>query len=155
MQVQDRLADIPIQQTKVAIEDGPRFGEGYTVHPRLGQGGFRIVVTDAYQRRCAMTGEKALPVLQASHIKPYAKSGPHLIENGILLRADLHILFDKGYLTVNNDYMIEASQRMKDDFDNGKDYLKLHGQKLNTMPDNIDELPSPEYLTWHQDHVYR
>lgn len=155
MQVQDRLADIPIQQTKVVIEEGLRYGEGYTVHPRLGQGGFRIVVTDAYHRRCAMTGEKALPVLQASHIKPYAKSGPHLIQNGLLLRADLHILFDKGYLTVNNDYIIEASQRMKDDFDNGKDYFKLHGQKLNSVPEHIHDLPSPEYLTWHQDHIYR
>lgn len=153
-QVQLRLQNMPFEPEKTQRVGEIRYGQEYLSRPRLGQGGFRVVVTDAYQRRCAMTGEKALPVLQASHIKPYAKSGPHLIKNGLLLRADLHILFDKGYLTVNNDYIIEASQRMKDDFDNGEEYLSLNGQKLNTMPKNIDELPSPEYLTWHQDHIY-
>ncbi|MGB2963656.1 MAG: HNH endonuclease [Anaerolineales bacterium] len=154
-QVQIRLINMPIQESKVQFADVPKYGEGYVVHPRLGQGGFRVVVTDAYQRRCAMTGEKALPVLQASHIKPYSKSGPHLIQNGLLLRADLHILFDQGYLTVTNDYKIEASQRMKDDFDNGLEYLKLHGRELNTLPSNVNELPSQEYLAWHQDNIYR
>jgi len=154
-QVQTRLIDIPIQESKVQVADVPRYGEGYTIHPRLGQGGFRVVVTDAYQRKCAMTGEKALPVLQASHIKPYSKSGPHLIQNGLLLRADLHILFDQGYLTVTNDYKIEASPRMKDDFDNGKEYLRLHGKNLITLPENINELPIQKYLSWHQDNIYR
>ena len=46
------------------------------------------MVTEAYQRRYAMTGERTLPVLQASHIKPYAESGPHRVDNGLLLRAD-------------------------------------------------------------------
>ena len=113
------------------------------------------MVTDAYQRRCAMTGEKALPVLQASHIKPYAKSGPHDIQNGLLLRADLHILFDQGYLTVTENHHIEASHRMKDDFDNGQEYLNLHGHQLNTLPSRFNEQPSLEYLSWHQNNVYQ
>ena len=44
--------------------------------PRLGQGALRVVVTDAYRRRCAITGERTLPVLDAAHIKPYSESGP-------------------------------------------------------------------------------
>jgi putative restriction endonuclease len=40
------------------------------VQPRLGQGAFRLLVTDAYQRRCAVTGERTLPVLDAAHIRP-------------------------------------------------------------------------------------
>ena len=47
----------------------------------LVRGAFRVVVTDAYQRRCAITGEKTLPVLQAAHIKPYAAEGPHSVNN--------------------------------------------------------------------------
>lgn len=154
-QVQIRLKDIPIESCKTVIADKPRFGKEYFVVPRLGQGGFRVVVTDAYKRQCAMTGEKALPVLQASHIKPYAKSGPHDIQNGLLLRADLHILFDQGYLTVTEDHHIEASRRMKDDFDNGQEYLNLHGNQLKTLPNRYDEQPSPEYLSWHQNNVYQ
>lgn len=63
------------------------------VRPRLGQGAFRIVVTDTYERRCAVTGERTLPVLEAAHIKSYADGGAHDITNGLLLRSDLHTLF--------------------------------------------------------------
>jgi putative restriction endonuclease len=53
-----------------------RFGAEYLTRGRLGQGAFRVLVTDAYERRCAVTGEKTLPVLEAAHIKPYALNGP-------------------------------------------------------------------------------
>jgi putative restriction endonuclease len=153
-EVQLRLQDIPIEERKATVSETNRYGEEYTVKPRLGQGGFRVEVIEAYHRKCAMTGEKALPVLQASHIKPYAKSGPHDIKNGLLLRADLHILFDQGYLTVTKDHHIEASKEMKEDFDNGEDYLKLHGQNLITLPDNTFDRPSPEFLEWHNENIY-
>ncbi|MDD5603865.1 MAG: HNH endonuclease signature motif containing protein, partial [Eubacteriales bacterium] len=77
------------------------------ITPRLGQGGFRVVITEAYQRRCAITGEKTLPVLEASHIRPYSEEGPHLASNGILLRQDYHTLFDRGYITINRKLNIE------------------------------------------------
>jgi len=64
-----------------------RFGAEYLTRGRLGQGAFRVLVTDAYERRCAVTGEKTLPVLEAAHIKPYALNGPHRVNNGILLRS--------------------------------------------------------------------
>ncbi|MEK6208922.1 MAG: HNH endonuclease [Pseudomonadota bacterium] len=63
----------------------PRFGEEYLARSRLGQGAFRVLVTDAYQRRCAVTGEKTLPVLEAAHIQPFSRQGPHRVSNGILL----------------------------------------------------------------------
>ena len=62
---------------------------------------FRVAVMDAYARACAVTHEHSLPALEASHIQPYAKNGPHDVRNGILLRADLHRLFDQGYVTTN------------------------------------------------------
>jgi putative restriction endonuclease len=75
-----------------AIADGMRrYGEPAVIVPRLGQGSFRIMVTDAYQRRCAVTKERTLPALEAAHIKPYNDSGPHDVRNGVLLRSDIHI----------------------------------------------------------------
>jgi hypothetical protein len=74
------------------------------VRQRLGQGAFRVLVTDAYERRCAVTGEKALPVLQAAHIRPVTKEGTHQLDNGLLLRSDIHALFDQGYVTVTPDH---------------------------------------------------
>jgi putative restriction endonuclease len=77
----------------------PRFGEPTLIKPRLGQGAFRVSVTDAYQRRCAITGERTLPILDAAHIRPYGQGGEHDITNGLLLRTDIHRLFDLGYVT--------------------------------------------------------
>ena len=62
------------------------FGEPYLVRPRLGQGSFRVLVTDTYGRRCAVTGEKALPVLDAAHIRAVREGGQHRLDNGLLLR---------------------------------------------------------------------
>lgn len=131
----------------------PRFAESMTKH-RLGQGAFRVVVTDAYQRRCAISGEKTLPVLEAAHIRPYAEDGPHLVSNGLLLRSDLHTLYDNGYLTITPQFDIEVSKRLHDDYGNGKDYYKYHGQKLLILPSQITDQPSPAFLEWHNEHVY-
>src|SRR5690606_25199343 len=58
---------------------------------------------DAYQTRCAVTGQRARPVLEAAHIKPFALTGPNTRSNGLALRADVHQLFDLGYVTVDPD----------------------------------------------------
>lgn len=113
-----------------------------------------MVVTEAYHRRCAITGEKTLPVLDAAHIKPYALDGPHSVANGMLLRQDFHTLFDRGYVTVNEDFRVEVSRRIKEDYGNGREYYALHGKPLAFMPDSADERPSLEYLRWHNEHVY-
>lgn len=137
-----------------AVFDAPRCGETYAARVRLGQGGFRSLVTEVYQRRCAMTGERTLPVLQASHIKLYALSGPHRVDNGLLLRADLHILFDRGYVTVTQDHHIEVSRRIKEEFENGRDHYAMHGQKLRVLPDSQEDRPAEDYVAWHNDHVF-
>lgn len=131
-----------------------RYAESLSKH-RLGQGAFRIVVTEAYQRRCAITGEKTLPVLEASHIKPFSENGPHDIKNGLLLRSDFHTLFDDGYITINSDFIIEVSKRLNEDYGNGKDYYRYHGSKLQSMPSSSVELPSQEYIMWHNEHCYK
>jgi len=105
-----------------------KYGKEILVKPRLGQGAFKVLVTDAYNRSCAITRERTLPVLEAAHIKPYSESGPHNIQNGILLRSDMHRLFDKGYLTVTPQLHVEVSRRIKEEFDNGKYYFTFHGK---------------------------
>ena len=126
----------------------------YPTKHRLGQGAFRVLVTDAYQRRCSITGEKTLPVLEAAHIKPYGQNGPHSIQNGILLKSDFHTLFDDGYITITTNYNVEVSQRLHNDYGNGKDYYRYHGQPLLILPGQESQLPSREYLEWHNEHIY-
>lgn len=131
-----------------------RFGPHRLIRPRLGQGTFRVAVTDAYGRACAITGEHSLPALEAAHIRPYKHDGPHEVSNGLLLRADLHRLFDQGYLTVTVDLRLRVSGRLRVDYDNGKTYYPLDEQVLSP-PATPSELPSQEYLAWHNEHVFR
>jgi putative restriction endonuclease len=128
----------------------PKYGAPIEILPRLGQGSFRIVVTDAYDRKCAVSNEKVLPVLIASHIRPYSKGGDHKPDNGILLRSDIHTLFDKGYITITPNYQIEVSKRIREDYENGHDYYAFHGNSIN-LPRNIMQKPSKENLSWHND----
>ena len=135
-------------------EEKARYGKETLIKPRLGQGSFKIVVTDAYRRSCAITQERVLPVLEAAHIKPYADSGPHDVRNGVLLRSDIHKLFDRGYLTITPRQHIEVSRRIKEEYDNGKHYFAFHGQQINLPRRRIDH-PSGEFLTWHNEYVYK
>ncbi|NBC05362.1 MAG: HNH endonuclease [Bacteroidetes bacterium] len=158
-QVQERLMnkekEVDQKEPELIYEEGERYGKKYEIRSRIGQGAFRILVTDAYTRRCAITGEKTLPVLEAAHIKPYAKSGPNAIKNGLLLRSDMHILFDKGYLTLNRDLNVEVSQRIKEEYENGREYYAYHGKPLKNIPSSFMEKPSSAFLEWHQEQVYR
>jgi putative restriction endonuclease len=147
-QLRDSLAALRVESA-----DMPRFGEGVIVHPRLGQGSFRIVVTDAYERRCALTGERVLPVLEAAHVKPYSVGGPHQVDNGLLLRSDLHTLFDRGYVTITEDLRVEVSKRIKEEFENGRDYYALHGHELR-RPSQENEKLAVENIRWHNENVY-
>jgi putative restriction endonuclease len=124
------------------------------VRQRLGQGAFRVLITDVYDRRCAVTGEKALPVRQAAHIRSVTKEGPHRVDNGLLLRADIHALFDQGYVTVTPNHQFLVSRRLKMDFDNGEPYYPLSGQ-LIWLPSRDADQPGREFLEWHADTVYR
>ena len=145
--VQDALRGARVD---AIAEPAARFGEPTLVLPRLGQGSFRVVVTDAYARRCAVTKERTLPVLDAAHIRPYADGGEHRIDNGLLLRRDLHTLFDLGYLTVTPELKVEVSRRLKDDWENGREYYALQGREL-WLPMAVGERPRAEYLAWHRE----
>jgi putative restriction endonuclease len=126
-----------------------------TLRPRrIGQGTFQIAVIQAYQRQCALTLEKALPALDAAHIRPFSELPEHYVQNGILLRSDVHRLFDAGYLTVTPGYRVEASPRMKDDFNDGENYMKLHGKDI-WLPIDPDQRPDPAILRWHNDNRFR
>jgi putative restriction endonuclease len=73
---------------------GPVYGDPRLAPQRLGQQAFQAVVLRAYQRRCAVTGDRIRPVLQAAHIRPLPAGGEHRLDNGLLLRSDVHTLYD-------------------------------------------------------------
>ena len=148
------LQNIPKDEIPAMTEETSRYGLEYITRARLGQGAFRVLVTDAYSRRCAMTGEKTLPVLESAHIKPYASSGPHSVDNGLLLRSDVHKLFDLGYITLTTEYRVEVSNRIREEYENGRDYYALQGRPLISLPHEPLHYPSRQYIEWHNNNVY-
>jgi putative restriction endonuclease len=130
------------------------WGDPALVRQRLGQGVFRILVTDTYERRCAISRERALPALEAAHIRPVTQEGKHRIDNGLLLRSDIHRLFDCGYVTITRDYKFRASRKLKHDFHNGEAYFRLDNNTI-WLPRNTDCRPNREFLEWHSDTVFR
>jgi len=125
------------------------YGSGQLVKPRLGQGGFRIRVTEAYNRRCAITGESTLIALEAAHIVPYAREQRHEVSNGLLLRADFHRLFDAGLVAVDETYCVRVSPRIREMYYNGKSYYRLDGQVLTQVPTVDADKPDRDRLGWH------
>lgn len=131
-----------------------RFGEPQLIRPRLGQGAFRVLVTDIYNRRCAITLERTLPALEAAHIRPYADGGAHEASNGLLLRRDIHSLFDAGYVTVTPDLRFEVSRRIKEEFENGRHYYELQGRDIK-LPLDPARHPDLQALKWHNENRFR
>jgi putative restriction endonuclease len=125
-----------------------RYGDPVLIRPRRGQGAFRLLVTEIYGRRCAITRERTLPALEAAHIRPYADGGGHVGPNGILMRRDVHSLFDAGYVTVTPDYHFEVSKRIREEFENGRDYYALHGIEVR-VPERHEQKPDRAVLEWH------
>jgi putative restriction endonuclease len=129
------------------------FGGPSIIHPRLGQRSFRVAVLDSYGRRCAVTSERTLPALEAAHIREYHDLPSHSITNGILFRADIHKLFDAGYVTVTPEHRFEVSRRIKEEFENGKQHSALHGTEIR-LPENPPNRPAAEALWWHNEEWY-
>ena len=131
-----------------------RYGEPVLVRPRLGQGAFRILVTDNYRRRCAVSGERTLPALDAAHIRPFADGGQHEASNGILMRRDIHSLFDLGYVTVSPDMKFEVSKKIREEYENGRHYYALHGANI-TLPEDVRRHPERVALKWHNENRFK
>jgi putative restriction endonuclease len=148
------ISTIQNNETEFIYEDTewPGYGNSILQKVRVGQGAFRILVTDAYNRRCSISGEKTLAVLEAAHIKPYNQEGPQKVSNGLLLRSDIHKLFDSNYITITKEYRIEVSKAIKEEFENGKEYYKFHGNKLAYLPDRKVDQPDVKFIEWHNNY---
>jgi len=133
---------------------GPTYGDPRLAPQRLGQRSFQAVVLNAYHRRCAITGDRIRPVLQAAHIKPLPHGGEHRLDNGLLLRSDVHTLFDRGYLAVDPKHRLLVSPRLREEFQNGEEFYSRAGQPIK-IPDRRADRPAADFLEWHIDEVFR
>ncbi|MFI2284153.1 HNH endonuclease [Nocardia beijingensis] len=97
-----------------------------TVRVRLGQTKFRKALLAKYDTRCAFSGDLHPTVLEACHLYSYAKVGRHHEHGGVLLRRDLHTLFDNGDLAVDAEDRIDVRPLFREI----SLYGDLHGKPL-------------------------
>ncbi|WP_249041006.1 HNH endonuclease [Marilutibacter maris] len=113
------------------------------VAQRRGQPLFRAKLLDAYGGACAITGCTAVEVLEAAHVLPYRGEHTHRVDNGLLLRADLHTLFDCQLLWISPGHTVQVAPALQ-----ATDYAALHGQPLR-LPASKADHPNPAHLAEH------
>lgn len=116
-----------------------------TIVRRQGQGAFRSALLQAYGDRCAMTGSSVVDVLEAAHVHPYRGAATNVLSNGLLLRADVHTLFDLYLISVDpSTRRIRSAPALQN-----SEYGSLDGSKL-TMPSLEEDAVNGELLRWHR-----
>ncbi|MFH5230374.1 HNH endonuclease [Antrihabitans spumae] len=110
---------------------------------RRGQGAFRDALVDAYEGRCAVTGSQVLAVLEAAHIDRYFGDHTNHVSNGLLLRADIHTLFDLQRIAVDAHGMIHVLPTLRT-----SEYGELEGQQLRA-PKDPSVRPNSDALLRH------
>lgn len=113
------------------------------VAQRRGQPLFRARLLDAYNGRCAITGCSAVEVLEAAHVLPYRGEHTHRVDNGLLLRADLHTLFDCHLLWITDEHTVALAPALL-----ATDYAGLEGQAVR-LPESPVDRPNPAHLAEH------
>lgn len=135
-------------------DDRPVFGVPHLTPTRLRQNEFHAVVASAYHERCAISGSRIRPALQAAHILPVTQGGKNRVSNGLLLRSDVHAMFDGGYLAVDPAYRLRVSPRLRNEFGNGDWFYDHEGADV-ALPDHRGDQPRREFLKWHLDTVFK
>ncbi|MEJ7833731.1 MAG: HNH endonuclease [Nocardioides sp.] len=161
-EIEEKVAELLVR-AGIAIESvdgrslhvpGPIRGLPLLIQPRVGQQAFKGLVLTSYLRRCAITGGRIEPTLQAAHIRPVSANGQHQVDNGLLLRSDVHTLFDRGYLGVDERHRLHVSPRLRGDWGNGQEFYDLAGKNI-TVPQRKPDRPAKEFTTWHMDTVFQ
>lgn len=119
---------------------------------------FAKVVCQAYDATCAMTGLKLINgggrcEIEAAHIRPVGDDhrGPDSVRNGLALSRTMHWLFDRGLISVADDFTILAAKKLIPDAVKGM--LNRNGRLI--VPDDPPLRPHPVFLRYHRERIYR
>lgn len=126
---------VPPIVAKQAVPTVPSIEGGHRqaiVRTRLGQSKFRRELLKMYGLVCAVTGPCPAEILEAAHIKGFAEHGQHDLKEGILLRSDLHRLFDAGRLAIDPDTLLLVVHPALDQYPS---YRELRGKPIVPGPD--------------------
>lgn len=105
------------------------------ISTRRGQPAFRKQLLVAFHGRCCVSGSEVLDVLEAAHIIPFSETADYSLMNGLLLRSDIHTLFDLNLLKITPDGRVDLSKKLMN-----SEYKTFHGkQVVERLPEKMSE----------------
>ena len=118
---------------------------------------FKREVPKIYQNQCCISGMRIesqtnAQMIDACHIIPFSISNDDTVSNGISLSPNLHRAYDRGLITVNEDYIVRISPAIKEN-ETPFSISQFAGRRI-ILPENKKDYPSPENLIWHKKEVY-
>ncbi len=149
----DALVDAPLPEGEAAreistptpgSEEAGRRRVLAEVTRRQGQPAFRRALLEAYGGACCVTGVADLSVVETAHIRQYDGPATNIVRNGLPLRADLHTLFDRGLIAIDDEYRVIVSPELNHD-----GYRGLHGRQISLPPNPVAH-PALEALAAHR-----
>lgn len=113
---------------------------------------FRERIISAYDKQCALTGMRFIngggrAEVQAAHIKSVSADGPDSVNNGLALSGTVHWMFDRGLLSLSDDYKILTSRKVNN-LDEVSRLINKDGRAI--LPKHSSDWPHPRYLEWHR-----
>lgn len=138
-------------------EEQDRETRAITLNRKIRDRAFRHKVLQAYDKRCAFTGLQLIngggrAEVEAAHIQPVEADGPDSVRNGLALSGTVHWMFDRGMLSLTDDFEILVSRQL-----NNRDHIErlLGGRSRADVPVEADRAPHPRYLNWHRTHRFK
>jgi len=107
-----------------------------SIFVRRGQRKFRKILLNEFERRCAITGCTVEEILEAAHIIPYKGEHTNKLANGLLLRADIHTLFDLGFISIDTNTMTVII----DSALSNTEYKQFSGMRLKAKPRVLENI---------------
>lgn len=117
---------------------------------------FKRLVRDAYRNTCAISGLSLIngggrPEVQAAHVKSVAAQGPDSVRNGLALTGTVHWLFDRGLISVSDDYRVLVSGHGVPD----EMARLIRSDRSLLLPNEQHLRPHPTYLAWHRENCFK
>ncbi len=138
----------PIELTPFTLVDGPMADrEARRSQQEDIPSEFEERLRSAYRRSCCITGETCLAALKATHIQPYVNPDSDHVQNGLLLRADLHALFAAGLITITHQHRVRTNIRLPESYQQFQ-YARIK------LPAEKAYWPSQEALAFHQKEIF-
>lgn len=150
------LEGVAVPEEEPLPEVVPRPIIQQVVSRRFRNAAFRRQVREAYGNTCAVTGLRVLdaagkPEVQAAHVRAVSSDGPDVVRNGIALTGTIHWLFDRGLISVTDEYTLMISP---DGIPEQLDAWLQPGRAL-ILPYQQSLQPHRDYLAWHRKHFFR